>query len=147
LLPRSRLRMTRQRQVILEELRKMKSHPTADELYETIRKRIPHISLGTVYRNLDLLARDGFIRKLELGGTQKRFDGDTTAHYHMRCVNCGRVDDAHVGTISAIEEAAKEMTDYEIIEHRLEFIGLCPHCAGKISNSQHGDPKQKKGEM
>jgi len=129
--PRSRLRMTRQRQVILEELRKTRSHPSADELYEMVRQRLPHISLGTVYRNLDLLARDGLIRKLELGGTQKRFDGDTSGHYHKRCLKCGRIEDAQVETIAAIEDAVKEVTDYEIIEHRLEFIGLCPQCAGK----------------
>lgn len=134
MLPRSRLRLTRQRQVILEELRKVKSHPSADELYEMVRKRLPRISLGTVYRNLDLMARDGLIMKLELGGTQKRFDGDTTGHYHKRCVNCGKVEDAHVETIKAIEDAVKEVTDYEIIEHRLEFIGLCPQCAKEKSD-------------
>ncbi len=135
MLPRSRLRMTRQRQVILEELRKMQCHPSADELYEVVRERLPHISLGTVYRNLDLMARDGLIQRLELGGTQKRFDGDISGHYHIRCMNCGRVDDAHMERITAIDDAAKGETDYEIIEHRLEFIGLCPKCSGKKSAS------------
>jgi Fur family ferric uptake transcriptional regulator len=128
--------MTRQRRVILEELRKVQSHPSADELYEMVRRRLPRISLGTVYRNLDLMDRDGLIRKLELGGSQKRFDGDISGHYHKRCVSCGRVDDARVEKITAIEDAVKDVTDYEIIEHRLEFIGLCPQCAGKKSDSQ-----------
>ena len=68
-------RMTHQRRIILEELRNTRSHPTADEVYEIVRKRIPKISLGTVYRNLELLSESGVIQKLEIGGTQKRFDG------------------------------------------------------------------------
>ena len=69
------LRMTRQRRVILEELRKVKTHPSADEIYEIVRKRLPRISLGTVYRNLEILSESGDIQKLEPGCSLKRFDG------------------------------------------------------------------------
>jgi Fur family ferric uptake transcriptional regulator len=62
------MRLTSQRQVILEELKKVKSHPTANEVYDMVRKRLPRIGLGTVYRNLDLLAERGIIKKLEVGG-------------------------------------------------------------------------------
>jgi Fur family ferric uptake transcriptional regulator len=86
--------MTRQRQIILEELRKADTHPSADEVYETVRKRLPRISLGTVYRNLEILSELGEIQKLELGGDLKRFDRKPNKHYHIRCMNCGRVDDA-----------------------------------------------------
>ena len=82
-------RMTRQRAVILEELRKVKTHPTADELYSIVRERLPRISLGTVYRNLDFLADTGEIRRLEAAGTTKRFDGDISWHQHVRCIHCG----------------------------------------------------------
>jgi Fur family ferric uptake transcriptional regulator len=68
--------MTRQRKVILEEIRKTDSHPTADELYQRVRQRLPHVSLGTIYRNLETLAASGLIQKLEMGGSQKRFDGN-----------------------------------------------------------------------
>jgi Fur family transcriptional regulator, ferric uptake regulator len=84
-------RMTSQRRIILEELRKTKTHPTADELYVVARKRLPKISLGTVYRNLDQLAESGEILKLEMCGCQKRFDGNTHEHFHARCQGCGRV--------------------------------------------------------
>jgi Fur family ferric uptake transcriptional regulator len=67
--------MTRQRKVILEELRNVDTHPSADEIYEMVRKRLPHISLGTVYRNLEILSETGAIQKLELGCAQKKFDG------------------------------------------------------------------------
>lgn len=120
--------MTRQRQVILEELRKLKTHPTADEVYEMVRQRLPRVSLGTVYRNLEILSQLGMIRKLELGGSRRRFDGNVREHYHVRCIRCGRLEDAPIESLAAIEDALRPVTDYEIIGHRLEFIGLCPKC-------------------
>ena len=86
-------RITRQRVVILDELRKVRCHPTATGLYEIVRRQLPKVSLGTVYRNLELLARMGTIRKLEFSGTEARFDGDIGRHDHIRCVRCDRVDD------------------------------------------------------
>ncbi|UCF79829.1 MAG: transcriptional repressor [Candidatus Eiseniibacteriota bacterium] len=139
--------MTPQRRLILEELRGMRTHPTADHLYEAVRRRLPRISLGTVYRNLDLLSRDGLINRIEVGGMQKRFDGDTALHYHKRCVSCGRVDDAHVPAAqAAIDAAAKEVTDYHILGHRLEFIGLCPQCAVREKPSEGRPEGDQKGE-
>jgi Fur family ferric uptake transcriptional regulator len=123
------LRLTPQRKLLLEELRKLDSHPTADELYEVVRKRMPHISLGTVYRNLEILSRTGIIRKIELGGKQKRFDGDPEIHQHIRCTKCGRIDDLHADTaITSCDMDLIAQTGYEVIERRIEFIGLCPEC-------------------
>jgi Fur family ferric uptake transcriptional regulator len=120
--------MTRQRRVILEELRKVKSHPTADEVYERARRRLPRISLGTVYRNLEILSECGMIQKLELGGDQKRFDGKTGNHYHLRCIRCGCIEDVLAAPHTPIEDALRGKSDYEIIGTRLEFIGVCPQC-------------------
>jgi Fur family transcriptional regulator, ferric uptake regulator len=122
------LRMTAQRRIILEELRKVLTHPTAGEIYEIVRKRLPRISLGTVYRNLEILSEIGMIQKLEMAGTQKRFDGIVENHYHVRCIRCGRVDDVLADSIPMINEALAESSDYEILWHRLEFVGLCPQC-------------------
>ncbi|MGD9277844.1 MAG: transcriptional repressor, partial [Desulfobacterales bacterium] len=74
-------RITKQRQVILEELRQMETHPSADEIYKVVRRRLPRISLGTVYRNLEVLAQMGEIQKLELSGSIKRYDWNTNKHY------------------------------------------------------------------
>ncbi len=123
-----RYRMTAQRRVILEELRKVSSHPTADRVYEMVRLRLPRISLGTVYRNLEILSECGMIQKLELGGIQKRFDGNANNHYHVRCIHCDRIKDVPIGPITAIEDALHGKSDYEIIGHRLEFIGVCTQC-------------------
>jgi Fur family ferric uptake transcriptional regulator len=124
-----KLRMTKQRQLILEELRKVKTHPTADDMYQILRKRMPKISLGTVYRNLEILSETGIIQKLEVGGTQKRFDADISTHYHVRCVICGRVADLHLEPDMNVEKEAAKLTDFKILSHRLEFIGVCPECA------------------
>ena len=121
-------RATRQRRVILDELRAVTSHPTADEVYEMVRRRLPHISLGTVYRNLDLLVRQDEIQKLRLGCAQSRFDGDPQAHYHVRCTACGCVADMPIAPVPEIAEAARRVSDYELAGYCLEFLGLCPAC-------------------
>jgi len=124
------LRMTRQRKVILEELRKVETHPSADEVYEMVRKRLPRISLGTVYRNLEILSEKGEIQKLELGCTLKRFDGTAENHYHIRCPQCDRVVDAPEDVDVAVNHDLKNATKFKIIGHKLEFIGICPDCIG-----------------
>lgn len=124
----SNLRMTRQRQVILEELCSVYSHPSADEIYEMVRKRLPRISLGTVYRNLEILAESGVIQKLEFGGNLKRFDGNPHQHYHIRCVLCDRLVDAPYDLHLEIEDNLGAATDFKIIGHKLEYIGICPQC-------------------
>jgi Fur family ferric uptake transcriptional regulator len=123
--------MTRQRRVILEELRKVNTHPSADEIYEIVRKRLPRISLGTVYRNLEILSEYGDIQKLEPGCSLKRFDGNPTEHCHIRCVYCDRIADAPMASDLEIDLARVDSTDFDIIGHRLEFLGVCPTCSDK----------------
>ena len=122
------LRMTCQRKVILEELRKVDTHPSADEVYEMVRKRLPRISLGTVYRNLEILSESGEIQKLELGCNLKRFDGIAENHYHIRCIHCDRLVDAPADFDVAVNHDIKNAVEYKIIGHKLEFIGICPDC-------------------
>ena len=129
------LRRTRQRKVILEELCKVDTHPSADEVYAMVRKRLPRISLGTVYRNLEILAESGDIQKLEPGCTLKRFDGKTENHYHLRCVRCDRVVDAPVDFEVTIRQDLKNTTDFKIIGHKLELIGICPACSTQAKPS------------
>lgn len=122
------MRLTNQRQVILEELRKVKSHPTASEVYDMVRKRLPRIGLGTVYRNLELLADCGIIKKLEIGGEQKRFDGEPHPHYHVRCNFCGRVDDINISQLDSLDKKAASCCEYQILGHHIEFTGICADC-------------------
>lgn len=123
------LRMTRQRTVILEELRRVDTHPSADEIYAMVRQKLPRISLGTIYRNLEILSASGEIRRIESGGSLKRFDGRADDHYHIRCVGCDRLVDAFVDLEFDIEARAKSAgTEFAIVGHQLEFLGVCPAC-------------------
>ena len=121
-------RQTTQRRVILEELRRLTSHPSAASLHALVRERLPKISLGTVYRNLELLAHGGLIQKLDLGSTEARYDGNPAPHYHARCVQCGRVVDVSGVHVQAVEPVGASLGGFEILGHRLEFVGLCPEC-------------------
>ena len=124
-----KLRMTKQRRLILEELRRQNTHPTADVIYEQVRKKMPKISLGTVYRNLEILTALGEIQTLELSGSQKRYDGVPNKHYHIRCLHCGRMDNAPIAPLQRLEDELYASTVYTIMGHRLEFLGLCPECS------------------
>lgn len=124
----AQMRLTPQRQIILEELSKVTSHPTANEVYDMVRKRLPRIGLGTVYRNLELMADHGLVIKLEVGGTQKRFDATTELHYHIRCSGCGKVDDIELEIQPRINQLAAAATDYQVLGHHIEFSGLCGQC-------------------
>ena len=130
--PKVARRMTKQRKVILQELRKVTSHPTAEELHQMVREKIPGTSIATVYRNLEILADEGKIMKLEVAGTQqRRFDGTPENHYHIRCSKCGRVDDVHMELVSSMEDTAAQSCGYKVLSHTVEFTGICPECAGK----------------
>ena len=128
-------RMTKQRKIILEEIHKLREHPTADEIYARVREKLPRISMGTVYRNLEILANSGLIRKLDPGLPQMRFEGNMDEHYHITCTQCGKIEDAPIGplknTVEDLEKALGNMTKHGIFGHKLEFIGLCKECLKK----------------
>ncbi len=123
--------MTRQRKVILEELRKVKSHPTADEVYEMVRKILPRISLGTVYRNLETLSDLGLIQKIEVGASQKRFDGDMGRHFHVKCVSCGKVFDMPAELVIEPKFERNSLDGLKIVNYSLHFTGVCDECSTK----------------
>lgn len=115
--------------MVLEELRKLDTHPTAGELYEIVRQTVPNISLGTVYRNLDQLVEVGLVKRLPGEGGRARFDGDVSSHHHVRCIACGRVSDVH--GVRDLEPAGRPKAGdgFRIIGINLEFTGVCPDCA------------------
>ncbi|MEW5794743.1 MAG: transcriptional repressor [Candidatus Zixiibacteriota bacterium] len=121
-------RNTLQRKIILEEVRGSLEHPTAAEVHAEVRKRIPHISLGTVYRNLDLLSQEGLIRKLEPNGREARFDGILTPHYHLRCRVCGRIEDVLDPVTVRVDGGIDEPSGWQVLIPQVEFAGLCPDC-------------------
>jgi len=131
LLSNNKMRMSKQRKVILQMVRSSCTHPTADEVYHWVRRKLPRISLGTIYRNLEILSANGVIKKIQLGGSQMRFDHCIEEHAHIRCLSCGRVDDVLIDPVDPCEQAIKETTGYRLIGRCVEFMGICPACQGK----------------
>jgi len=134
MIPSNFRRLTRQRRVILEELRKVNTHPTAAGVFALVQRQLPNISLGTVYRNLELLARSGVIRKLQFAGSVARFDGNTQPHDHIRCIRCGRVDDLPGPPVELPERRFDALLGYQILGHELALFGLCPECQSQGSS-------------
>jgi len=122
------VKKTKQKEAILRVLRSTTSHPTADWIYAEVRKEIPNISLGTVYRNIKLLRQSGEISEIDFSGTLSRFDGNPDNHYHFRCEKCGRVFDVDEPVNKELDERVARKTGFKISHHRLEFRGLCREC-------------------
>jgi len=122
------LRMTRQRRAILEAFRRSPWHPTTDEVFRRVRRRLPRMSLATVYRNLNVLSSAGLISAVDVSGAPRRFDAELRQHYHIRCLGCGRVDDAPMAPLRRFRNGVWPESGYEVVAHRLEFMGYCPAC-------------------
>jgi Fe2+ or Zn2+ uptake regulation protein len=121
-------RESRQREAVLDVLRQATSHPTADWVYDEVRKRIPNISKGTVYRNLKALRDAGEISELNLSGSISRYEGRRDNHYHFRCEQCGRIFDLEEPVNEALNEKIARQTGFRVTGHQLEFRGLCNDC-------------------
>ncbi|HKL12247.1 MAG TPA: transcriptional repressor [Halanaerobiales bacterium] len=125
----AKTRMTKQRKTILQVLKNTDSHPTADWIYDKVKKDIPNISLGTVYRNLNLLAEKGKIDVINYANDQSHYDGNTENHYHFRCQKCGNVYDLNIDLFEKeINKIVDNNTEFKVNTHRLEFYGVCPDC-------------------
>lgn len=127
------LKYSRQRESIKAYLAARHDHPTADTLYTEIRKEYPNISLGTVYRNLNLLVELGEIQKLTCGDGKDHFDAVTSPHYHFVCRCCGSVYDVPMKTIPDVEDACARQTGARVDSHTIYFYGECADCL-------NGDP-------
>ncbi len=135
-------RMTQQRRIILQELRKTKNHPSADEIYLKVRKVLPHISLGTIYRNLEILQKIGLIKKLELGENQKRFDSNPDEHYHISCIVCNRIDDIFTNKEQKFDFFSGDFKAYTVLGVTLHFTGICKQCSSNKDFRQKTDIKK-----
>lgn len=136
------LRKSRQRDLVLAVVRSTMDHPTAEWVHRAARRRLPRISLATVYRNLKQLAAAGCIREIHNGGHTARFDGNTGRHYHIRCLECGRVNDLPLSIDTRLEEQAGRAINYRILGHDVEIHGVCPACQAihQIENDSHQLP-------
>lgn len=124
-------RNTIQRALVLKAVNTLQCHATVEEIYNLVVKEYPNISKVTVYRNLNQLAENGEIRKLEVPGDADRFDHLCHDHYHARCLKCGRVFDVDMDYIEDLEKRIKDAHDFEFSGHDLMFKGICPDCKTK----------------
>ena len=124
-------RNSSQRTLIFNLMEGNKSHPTADDIYEAARKIDPHIGRGTVYRNLNLLAENGSILRIEVPDGADHFDSTLEDHVHFYCRKCNRVTDTKVLNIETILETQKQLEKmgYTSIKHTILFEGICPDCS------------------
>ena len=127
------LKRSKQRESIKKFLISRYDHPTAETVYMNIKEEFPNISLGTVYRNLSLLADIGEIQKLSTGIGPDRFDGNTAPHYHFICRGCGRVMDIDLDFADELMTQVQESTDLAIESCSVSFTGLCPDCKNELS--------------
>ena len=121
-------RNTIQCSLVLEAVRKLQCHATADEIYEAIVRDHPTISRGTVYRNLQRLTEMGQIRKREVPGGADRYDHLCHDHYHLKCTRCGRLFDVDMEYMADLENSIKNTRGFQFTGHDIIFRGICPEC-------------------
>lgn len=121
-------RNTLQREIVLEAVHALASHPTPESVYAYINLRYPNISRSTVYRNLSILAENGHILRVRIPNAADRFDFNTAAHYHVFCTKCGRVDDVKMPFNACLIDDIEDARSYVITDYSLVFSGICPEC-------------------
>ncbi|HEY9160240.1 MAG TPA: transcriptional repressor [Desulfomonilia bacterium] len=131
-------RITKQKLMIVDELRKVKTHPTAQDVYAMVRRLLPNISLGTVYRNLEMLSDKGDIQRLAFHSGKRRYDGNPNNHPHICCKVCGKVDDLpeNMDINEKIIHSITEVCGYEITDYSIELFGICADCRKEKINSK-----------
>ncbi len=121
-------RNTIQRSLVLEAVNQLHCHASADEVYEAIIQEHPTISKATVYRNLNLLAETGEIRRLEIPGSADRYDHRTHNHCHVKCDVCKRVFDVDMDYVSGLESGIRDRHGFDFTGYDILFHGICPEC-------------------
>lgn len=123
-----KIKKSEQRNIILEELQKMDTHPTAKEIYQAVQKRLPEIGLATVYRNLDILEKNNKIIKLRSKDKEARYDGKTAAHCHLICNKCQFIIDLFDVKKITIESEKLKKSGFKIEIRYAEMFGDCKNC-------------------
>lgn len=121
---------SKQRDAVYQNLCMRTDHPTAEEIYLSLKAEIPALSLATVYRNLAMLENESKIIRIGSGGTA-RYDGNISPHYHHTCIECGAVHDIFMDDAGLCNEAIKHFSG-TILSHSVMFTGHCPECSGKV---------------
>jgi Fur family transcriptional regulator, ferric uptake regulator len=129
-------RNTIQKELILEAVRGLKRHLTADEVYEYITKEHPTIGKGTVYRNLNILAEEGAIRKIEVPDGPDCFDFTLKNHYHVKCLKCGKVYDVDMDVLPDLLDKIHDTHGMQFIAYDIFFKGICASCREPVEKTK-----------
>lgn len=123
---------TIQREAILNLLKQNEKHFSADEVFMILKNKVPQISLATVYRNLELLAKDGKISMVQSLCSRKLFEFNTSKHFHIRCPKCNNTIDIPYASLSDIDKILLEISkEFNCKSYHLEFISECDSCTAK----------------
>lgn len=121
-------RHTIQKDLVLNAVFRMHGHVSAEEVCEYIRMEHPNIGKGTVFRNLGILSQEGKIRRVEIPDGPDRFDATLKRHYHIRCVECGRVFDVDMEEIKDLDKHIGDRHGMKFLDYDILFKGICPEC-------------------
>lgn len=135
---------TLQREAILKMLAELNNHPTADEIYMNLRKIMPQISLATVYRNLEIMAKTGKIKKLETPD-RKHYDAETAKHFHVFCPTCGKISNARLDALYQLkDDIDREIQHLGFDDCKFELISYCHNCLTAAKILRDNTPPKKK---
>lgn len=124
-------RSSLQRRLVRQIIESSRDHPTALAVFERAREKMPSISLGTVYRNVQLLVDQGLLLERKIGKKPARYETRRQRHYHICCLECGALEDLAVPYQEALDRRVERLMRYRLEEHRMEFYGVCPRCQAK----------------
>ncbi len=125
--------LTHQRLAVYEELSARRDHPSAESLYESLKKAYPSLSLATVYKTLQTLHEMGMVARVDSPTAQARYDAITDTHHHAVCAACGKIEDLFDPRLDRLP--APKAGGFKIEGHSVHFHGLCAKCA-KTGRSQ-----------
>lgn len=125
-------RNTIQKQTILQAVKELANHPTAEQVYEKVVVKLPNISRATVYRNLSNMADHGLLQRIGVPGGADHYDHTLQVHYHVLCTHCGALEDIWLEKPAKnLMELANEKSTFSIQSYQLVFNGICPCCEAK----------------
>ncbi len=128
----TKFRKSKNRNMILEFITNLKKHPTADMIYLGLKKNIPSLSIGNVYRNLNILIEQKLIRKVEVKGLQERFEAICEPHYHFICEGCGAILDLEMPILKDLNKKLQKSSNLKVNRHQLTFFGCCDSCNNAV---------------
>lgn len=122
------MKYSKQREEILEYVKSVKTHPTAKMVYDNLKKTIPNLSLGTVYRDLSVLSESGKLQRIKIANEKDRFDGDLSSHFHAKCVKCGEIFDIDACDFLNYDKDIEKKLDCVVLSHDVIVNILCSKC-------------------